>query len=296
MSKRVFGEIRAVSAGRVFADRKKLSRAGVHRPLQAGISGAEKEGADSIVLSGGYEDDKDFGDVIIYTGHGGQDRVSRKQVADQTLTRQNKALAVNRDRGLPVRVVRGANHHSPFSPPKGYRYDGLYTVEDCWHDKGASGYTVWRFRLVQQSKSSGGAGILTQFTIPAGNNSPSRILHTISRIVRDTFLGGRLKELYKCSCQVCGLQLKGPASFYAEAAHIRPLGRPHDGPDTMDNLLCLCPNHHYLFDVGAFGINDDLSLIGMPGRLRLHKQHKLNREHLRYHRQHFGLLVGKRAG
>jgi len=29
----------------------------------AGISGSEREGADSIVLSGGYEDDQDFGDL-----------------------------------------------------------------------------------------------------------------------------------------------------------------------------------------------------------------------------------------
>ena len=35
-----------------------VSEAGVHRPQVAGIHGREKEGAYSIVLSGGYEDDK----------------------------------------------------------------------------------------------------------------------------------------------------------------------------------------------------------------------------------------------
>lgn len=34
-----------------------MSEAGVHRPHVAGIAGREKEGAYSIVLSGGYEDD-----------------------------------------------------------------------------------------------------------------------------------------------------------------------------------------------------------------------------------------------
>jgi putative restriction endonuclease len=291
MSNRVFGEIPGVSVGRVFATRKALSRARVHRPIQAGISGAEKEGADSIVLSGGYEDDQDFGNVIVYTGHGGQDPASRKQVADQELTRQNKALAVSRDRRLPVRVVRGATHRSHFSPLKGYRYDGLYTVEDCWHDKGAAGFTVWRFRLALHSELSVIVGERGQITIPVGNTTPARMPYTVSRIVRDTLLCGQIKLLYNFSCQVCGLQLKVPSGFYAEAAHVRPLGRPHDGPDTMDNLICLCPNHHCLFDAGSFGINADLSLIGMPGRLRLHKQHKLNPEHLRYHRQHFGLLA-----
>jgi hypothetical protein len=71
MSERIFGEIPGMSVGRSFANREELSRSGVHRPLQAGISGAQDEGADSIVLSGGYEDDQDFGDLIVYTGHGG---------------------------------------------------------------------------------------------------------------------------------------------------------------------------------------------------------------------------------
>src|SRR5262245_29665606 len=45
--------------------REALAAAGVHRPTQAGISGSTAEGADSIVVSGGYEDDRDFGDEIV---------------------------------------------------------------------------------------------------------------------------------------------------------------------------------------------------------------------------------------
>src|SRR5262249_10360868 len=119
------------------------------RPTMAGISSAGKEGADSIVLSGGYEDDQDFGDVIIYTGHGGRDPETRQQVGDQLLVGGNLALAHNCTEGLPVHVIRGASHRSPYSPPAGYRYDGLYRVEDYWRDTGKSGYTIWRFRLVK---------------------------------------------------------------------------------------------------------------------------------------------------
>ncbi len=61
----------------------------------AGISGGAAEGADSIVLSGGYEDDQDSGDIIVYTGRGGNDPVTGVQIADQTLTRQNLALVVS---------------------------------------------------------------------------------------------------------------------------------------------------------------------------------------------------------
>jgi len=57
---RVFGEIEGVKEGDLFDDRRVLSAAGVHRPTQAGISGSVADGADSIVLSGGYEDDEDM--------------------------------------------------------------------------------------------------------------------------------------------------------------------------------------------------------------------------------------------
>jgi putative restriction endonuclease len=64
----VFGHIPGYPVGSWFENRAELADAGVHRHRQAGISGSASKGADSIVLSGGYEDDQDFGDLIIYTG------------------------------------------------------------------------------------------------------------------------------------------------------------------------------------------------------------------------------------
>ena len=138
-----FGEVAGYPEGSTFSNRRELSQAGVHRPLQAGISGSGLAGADSIVLSGGYEDDEDSGVEIIYTGQGGNDPNTGRQVADQTLARGNKALALSRDRGLPVRVIRGSGHSSSYSPLQGYRYDGLYLVEDCWNEIGRSGYKIY---------------------------------------------------------------------------------------------------------------------------------------------------------
>jgi len=80
--------------------------------------------------------------------------------------------------------------------------------------------------------------------------------------------------------------LESLAGPYAEAAHIRPLGDPHNGPDTPDNILCLCPNHHVLFDHGV-GIGEDLSLLGAEGRLTVHPSHNINEAHLRYRREHY---------
>ena len=82
--KRQFGSIPHHQIGSLFVNRKELSAAGVYRPPQAGISGSKADGADSIVLNGGYVDDEDYGDVIVYTGHGRQD-ARGKQVRDQGL-------------------------------------------------------------------------------------------------------------------------------------------------------------------------------------------------------------------
>ena len=87
---------------------------------------------------------------------------------------------------------------------------------------------------------------------------------------------------------MCGTRLEGLSGPYAEAAHIRPLGAPHHGPDTPDNILCLCPNHHVLLDHGGVGLAEDLSLIGAVGRVAVHPQHRISGEHLRYRREHYG--------
>ena len=286
MPERVFGHIPGYPEGSRFESRAELSEAGVHRPTMAGISGSEREGADSIVLSGGYEDDEDLGEEIVYTGHGGRDAESGRQVAHQRLTKGNLALAHSSIEGLLVRVIRGENLDSPYAPPSGYRYDGLYMVDDYWQGEGRSGFRVWRYRLIKLPSIPTRADAVTETPAPY---SIQRRETTVQRLVRDTAQARRIKALYDYRCQMCGVRLEGLAGPYAEAAHIRPLGAPHHGPDTPDNILCLCPNHHVLLDHGGVGISEDLSLIGVEGRLTVHPQHQISEEHLRYRREHYGI-------
>ncbi|MFB7311146.1 HNH endonuclease [Streptomyces sp. NPDC056192] len=111
----------------------------------------------------------------------------------------------------------------------------------------------------------------------------------LSRIVRDTELAARVKLLHGDRCQVCSLQLSTRFSTYSEAAHIRGLGRPHNGPDKLSNLLVLCPNHHVQFDALAIYVDNDdtvrMTTDDTPiGQLRRHSAHQINEAHLRYHR------------
>ena len=149
------GVASGAAVGQLWLSREQLSRAGVHGPWVAGISGRAAAGAFSIVLSGGYEGDVDEGESFTYTGSGGRDLSGNKrvggQVSDQLLSGLNRALVVNMWRGLPVRVTRGAKLRSNFSPEAGYRYDGLYGVEEVWPQLGPSGHVIWRYRLRRQA-------------------------------------------------------------------------------------------------------------------------------------------------
>ena len=148
MSNIQFGEILDIKEGQKFNNRKDLVEAGLHRSIQHGIDGNGIEGVAAIVVSGGYEDDLDWGDEIIYTGHGGNDPATKKQIANQSWdSHGNKGLLVSKNRGLPVRVIRGTSKDSMFSPKSGYIYGGLYRVVDAWDKVGKSRFTVCLFKL-----------------------------------------------------------------------------------------------------------------------------------------------------
>lgn len=89
-----FGPIPGVEVGTTWLFRIQVSEAGIHRPPVGGIHGRDNQGAFSIVLSGGYEDDVDNGDEFLYTGSGGRDLSGNKRTAlqscDQELTRYNR--------------------------------------------------------------------------------------------------------------------------------------------------------------------------------------------------------------
>ncbi len=156
-----YGAVPGVEIGRIWEMRMQCSADGVMRPPVAGIHGGTcvqtckdlrfplfttfcffcfflttkgPEGAYSIALSGGYEDDMDLGDCFTYTGEGGRALKGTKakpknlrtapQSKDQTLTKGNLALSLNIETRKPVRVIRGYKANTEFTPEYGYRYDG----------------------------------------------------------------------------------------------------------------------------------------------------------------------------
>ena len=287
--KLVFGDIENIEVGQVFENREALSKARIHGPTMAGIWGRESEGACSIVLSGGYEDDIDELDYIFYTGQGGQDIPGGKQVADQEFVRGNKALMLSCKYSLPIRVTRG--HQIKNGPSKGYRYDGLYYVNKFERVKGKSGYYICRFHLSSEKQIDILEKKIKENLKPDYKRA-DRIETKVSRIKRDVRLSEEVKEIYGYKCQVCNVYLKTPYGKIAIGAHIKRLGRPDHGPDAIENMICLCPNHHEQFDDYGYYIDPETfeikELEGFEGKkITLNKKHNIEKGFLKYHHENY---------
>ncbi|KAH9614432.1 hypothetical protein KSS87_002980, partial [Heliosperma pusillum] len=156
-TKKDIGEVPGVEVGDFFNYRIELAIIGIHSPLQSGID-TKKEGTNylaiSVVASGGYDNDVDNSDVLIYTGQGGNPVGADKQPEDQKLERGNLALKNCIGAKTPVRVIRGFKEAKPGDNGDGrpkmvatYTYDGLYTVERYWQDLGHHKNVVYKFEL-----------------------------------------------------------------------------------------------------------------------------------------------------
>jgi [histone H3]-lysine9 N-trimethyltransferase EHMT len=153
--RRIVGPMPGISVGDAFFFRMELCVLGLHGQVQAGIdyvsAGRSASGepiATSIIVSGGYEDDDDHGDVLVYTGHGGRDPNLHKHCVDQKLEGGNLALERSMAYGIEIRVIRAVkSRRSPIG--KVYFYDGLYKVVDYWLDRGKSGFGVYKYKMLR---------------------------------------------------------------------------------------------------------------------------------------------------
>ncbi len=105
-----------------------------------------------------------------------------------------------------------------------------------------------------------------------------RILSTTNRIIRDSKIAKWVKYVHRHQCQICGFTIKlQNGNLYSEAHHLKPLGEPYNGPDIIENIICVCPNHHAQLDYGAIEINLS-ELITVQG-------HNIGDEYIEYHNE-----------
>lgn len=101
-----------------------------------------------------------------------------------------------------------------------------------------------------------------------------------------------IKKTYQDRCMFCGIQLQiGKGEYYSEAAHIKPLGEPHNGPDKTSNIIVLCPNHHKQLDRGILrmqAMNNKIVIVScvendpLNGK-EIELKHEIGEEYIQWH-------------
>lgn len=105
-------------------------------------------------------------------------------------------------------------------------------------------------------------------SVPEGNPRPKAIVREVVEYERDPRIVAHARARAGGRCEVPGCTYEPftttGAEPYFEVHHIIPLHEA--GPDTPDNVACICPRHHREIHFGIRGaeINDQLSRL--PGR------------------------------
>ncbi len=77
---------------------------------------------------------------------------------------------------------------------------------------------------------------------------------------RDPQFRDRILTAYEYRCAVCGFDVRlGSQSIALEAAHIK--WHQAGGPDDETNGMALCVLHHKVFDLGAFTLDSELTIL-----------------------------------
>ncbi|XP_039284672.1 uncharacterized protein LOC111047469 [Nilaparvata lugens] len=153
----VYGGIEGVAIGDWWLTSRECWHAGVHRPPNtSAFLHCGPQGAYSITLSDQCSaDDVDGGDRFTLStgGKGAADTGSN----EQTLSFDTVTLVASKESGNPIRLVRTHKLKSAYAPDIGYRYDGLYEVENYWVATSLDGATVYKFLFRRLGEQSGQA-------------------------------------------------------------------------------------------------------------------------------------------
>lgn len=126
--------------------------------------------------------------------------------------------------------------------------------------------------------------------------------YTVNRR-RDPQFREHVLRAYEYRCAFSGFRAALNGSYFGcEAAHVQ--WHSHNGPDNLSNGIALEPTIHKLFDVGAWSLTDDRTIIvsshftgtdetverirsqhGQPLRPPLPGEPSLNNEYIRWHRE-----------
>lgn len=84
----------------------------------------------------------------------------------------------------------------------------------------------------------------------------------LNRPFRDAKFRSQVRFAYSATCAMTGLRIiNGGGNPEVDAAHIRPIGHGHNGPDSVRNGLALSKTVHWMFDRGLISVSDDYQIL-----------------------------------
>ncbi|PKN27644.1 MAG: restriction endonuclease [Deltaproteobacteria bacterium HGW-Deltaproteobacteria-21] len=84
----------------------------------------------------------------------------------------------------------------------------------------------------------------------------------VSRPFREVAFARSVKAVYNFTCAMTGLKLvNGGGHAEVDAAHIRPVGDNHNGPDSVRNGIALSRSIHWMFDRGLLSLTDTYEIL-----------------------------------
>ncbi len=84
----------------------------------------------------------------------------------------------------------------------------------------------------------------------------------VKRPFRDAAFTENVRSAYDATCAFTGLRLiNGGGRCEIEAAHIRPVGDGHNGPDSVRNGIALSRTIHWMFDRGHLALTDSHEIL-----------------------------------
>uniref|UniRef100_A0ACD5VW07 Uncharacterized protein n=1 Tax=Avena sativa TaxID=4498 RepID=A0ACD5VW07_AVESA len=164
MGRRI-GVVPGIEIGDIFYFRMELCVIGLHAPSMAGIDYMTAKFADGdddsvaicIVAAGGYENEDDATDTLVYSGSGGNNK-NNEDMHDQKLERGNLALERSLSRKNVIRVVRGYKDPGCLAG-KVYIYDGLYKIQESWKERTKAGINCFKYKLLREPGQPEGVAI-----------------------------------------------------------------------------------------------------------------------------------------
>lgn len=129
-----------------------------------------------------------------------------------------------------------------------------------------------------KSSSPSVDGLADLESAPLGNELPDRALKTSVVVFRDAKVRAFVLKLAAGRCECCGKLgfLMSNGKHYLEAHHIITLA--NQGPDTVENVIALCPEHHREAHYGKDAEALEMKFIECIGNRQIRKRSKKRRD------------------